>query len=198
MKTNMILPGVNRLALAVTTAGLMLVSVASVARGDQWDKRTILTVNEPIQVPNKVLPAGKYVMRLLDSPINRNIVQIYNADETQLETTILAIPNQRLQPRAMTVFTFWEATPGQPKALRAWFYPGDAYGQKFVYPKSAATQIPAISHQLVPTTEATHAAQMPSAEVTTTPETPAWVARKEIARIAPPPAPPAEPAPPTA
>ena len=31
------------------------------ARADQWDKKTIMTVNEAIQVPNKVLEAGTYV-----------------------------------------------------------------------------------------------------------------------------------------
>ena len=50
-------------------------------------------------------------------------------------TTILAIPNYRLQPTGKTVFTFWETPPGQPKALRAWFYPGDNFGQEFAYPK---------------------------------------------------------------
>jgi len=186
----------NRLALAVTTLGLMGIAVAPVARGGEWDKRTILTVNESIQVPNKVLPAGKYVMMLLDSPGNRHIVQIFNADETHLETTILAIPNYRLQPTGKTVFTFWETPPGQPKALRAWFYPGDNFGQEFAYPKSAATQIAAISHQPVPTTEATQADQFRSAEVTTTqPQesaaapAPAAPERQELAQNTPPPAP---------
>jgi hypothetical protein len=64
-----------------------------------------------------------------------------------LFTTILAIPNYRLQPTGKTVFTFWETPPGQPKALRAWFYPGDNFGQEFAYPKSAAVQIAAVSHQ---------------------------------------------------
>ncbi len=95
-------------------------------------------MNEPIQVPNKVLPPGTYVMKLLDSPSDRHIVQIFNADENHLFTTILAIPNYRIQPTGKTVFTFWETPPGQPKALRAWFYPGDNFGQEFAYPKSAA------------------------------------------------------------
>src|SRR6266567_5782981 len=30
-------------------------------RADESDKKTIVTVNEPIQVPGKVLPAGTYV-----------------------------------------------------------------------------------------------------------------------------------------
>ena len=173
------------LVLAVASVGLLGVALAPSARADEWNKKTILTVNESIQVPNKVLPPGKYVMKLLDSPSNRHIVQIFNNDETHLETTILAIPNYRLQPTGKTVFTFWETPPGQPKALRAWFYPGDNFGQEFAYPKSAATQIAAIAHEPVPTTEATQASEMRSAEVSTVqPE-------QQVAQAAPPPPAPA-------
>jgi hypothetical protein len=183
----------NRLVLALASVGVLGIALAPTARADEWNKKTIMTVNESIQVPNKVLPAGKYVIKLLDSPSDRHIVQIFNANETRLETTILAIPNYRLQPTGKTVFTFWETPPGQPKALRAWFYPGDNFGQEFAYPKSAAVEIAATSHQPVPTTEATKSSEMPSAPVTTTapPEQP----RQEVAQAPPPPQQP-EPTPP--
>ena len=184
----------NRLVLALASVGVLGIALAPTARADEWNKKTIMTVNESIQVPNKVLPAGKYVIKLLDSPSDRHIVQIFNADETHLETTILAIPNYRLQPTGKTVFTFWETPPGQPKALRAWFYPGDNFGQEFAYPKSAAVQIAAVAHQPVPTTEATQPAEMPSAAVTTTPA-PAEEPRQEVAQAAPPTQPEVQPAP---
>jgi hypothetical protein len=189
----------KRLVLAVASVGLFGIALAPSVLAGEWDKLTYLTVNESIQVPNKVLPPGKYAMRLLDSPSNRHVVQIFNADQTHLETTILAIPNERLQPTGKTVFTFWETPPGQPKALRAWFYPGDSFGQEFAYPKSAATQIAAVSHQPVPTTEATKESEFRSAEVTTT-QPPAQQevqqeTRQEIAQNTPPPAPEVAPAP---
>src|SRR3984893_8672901 len=186
----------TRFVVAMASVGMLGVALSSSARADEWNKKTVLTVSEPIQVPNQVLPAGKYVIKLLDSPSDRHIVQIFNGDESQLQTTILAIPNYRIEPTGKTVFTFWETPPGQPKALRAWFYPGDNFGQEFAYPKSAAVQIAAVSHQPVPTTEATQAADMPSAAVTTTPP-PAEEPRQEVAQAAPPPQPEpqAEPAP---
>jgi hypothetical protein len=181
----------NRLALTVASVGLLGIAISAAARADEWDKRTVLTVNESIQVPNQVLPPGKYVMKLLDSPSNRHIVQIFNADENHLITTILAIPNERLQPTGKTVFTFWETPPGQPKALRAWFYPGDNFGQEFAYPKSAATQIAAIAKAPVPTTEAQTQEELATAPVTTTPAP----QETEVAQNTPPPAPAPEPAP---
>ena len=185
----------NRLVLALATVGVLGIALAPTARADEWNKKTIMTVNESIQVPNKVLPAGKYVVKLLDSPSDRHIVQIFNADETHLETTILAIPNYRLQPTGKTVFTFWETPPGQPKALRAWFYPGDNFGQEFAYPKSAAVQIASVAHQPVPTTEATQPAEMPSAPVTTTAPPQETQPQQEVAQVTPPPQPQAAPAP---
>jgi hypothetical protein len=179
----------NRLVVAMASVGMLGVALAPGARADEWNKLTVMTINEPIQVPNKVLPAGTYVVKLLDSPSDRHIVQIFNKDQSHLETTILAIPNYRIQPTGKTVFTFWETPPGQPKALRAWFYPGDNFGQEFAYPKSAAAQIAAVSHEPVPTTEATQAAELPKAEVTQTQPEPVQEAQNT------PPPPPQEAAP---
>ena len=181
----------TRFVVAMASVGILGVALSSSARADEWNKKTVMTVNEPIQVPNKVLPAGTYVIKLLSSPSDRHIVQIFNADETQLQTTILAIPNYRIQPTGKTVFSFWETPPGQPKALRAWFYPGDNFGQEFAYPKSAAVQIAAVSHQPVPTTEATQAAELPQAEVTQTQPEP----QQEAQNTPPPPPQEAAPAP---
>ncbi|MGA6984103.1 MAG: hypothetical protein WBZ11_21295 [Candidatus Sulfotelmatobacter sp.] len=181
----------TRLVVAMASVGLLGFALSPSARADEWNKKTVMTVNEPFQVPNQVLPAGTYVIKLLDSQSDRHIVQIFNKDGSHLFTTILAIPNYRIQPTGKTVFTFWETPPGQPKALRAWFYPGDNFGQEFAYPKSAAVQIAAVAHQPVPTTEATQAAELPKAEVTQTQPEP----QQEAQNTPPPPPQEAAPAP---
>ena len=116
------------------------------------DKATKVTFNEPVQVPGKVLPAGTYVFRLQDSTSNRHIVQIFNEDHTSLITTVLAIPNYRLQPTGKTVLTYDERPADQPMALAAWFYPGDSSGQEFAYPKSEAEQLSRRNKREVPST----------------------------------------------
>jgi hypothetical protein len=146
----------NRKSLAaIACFSLATVAVMPSALADTWNKKTILTVNEPVQVPGALLQPGKYVMKLLDSPSNRHIVQIFNADETQLQTTILAIPNYRLQPTGKTEFQWWETPASQPRAMRAWFYPGDNFGQEFAYPKNTAVQIATYSNQNVPSVSQT-------------------------------------------
>jgi hypothetical protein len=152
---------------AVSCLGVTSFLVPQAAQADQWNKKTIITVNEPIQVPGKVLEPGKYVMKLLDSQSNRHIVQVFNEREDQLQTTVLAIPNYRMQPTGDTEFQWWETPAGQPKAMRAWFYPGDNFGQEFAYPKNEAVQIAASTAQNVPTTYAETEAELATAKVGT-------------------------------
>jgi hypothetical protein len=89
----------------------------------------------------KVLPAGTYVFKILNSTSNRHIVQIFNQDQTKVYATVLAIPNYRLTATDKTVITFRERPAGQPEALRAWFYPGRLWGEEFVYPKAKAMEL---------------------------------------------------------
>ena len=130
-------------------SGLFAMMLAAPAQADQWNKLTRLTVHETIQVPGATLPPGKYVMRLMDSPANRHIVQFFNEDQSRLITTVLAIPNQRMLDEITgdTQLSFYETPAGEPPALRAWFYPGDSFGQQFVYSRDEARTIAKRSNQ---------------------------------------------------
>jgi hypothetical protein len=133
--------------LAVTMLGAI---VLPSARADEWNKKTVVTFSQAVEVPGRVLPAGTYTFQLLDSPSDRHIVQIFNADGSQIITTILAINDYRLQPTGETVMKFSERPGDSPEALRAWFYPGDNFGQEFVYPKVRAIQLAQIERIPVP------------------------------------------------
>jgi hypothetical protein len=137
-------------SLAVIGVGLVGSAFVPKAHADAWDKKTIVTVNEPIIAGNKVLDPGTYVWRLMDSPSDRHIVQIFDKDQKHIQATILAIPNYKLQPDGKTQFTFWETPPGVPKAVRAWFYPGDNFGQEFAYPKKLVAQLASAAPVPVP------------------------------------------------
>jgi hypothetical protein len=100
------------------------------AKADEWDKKTVITIHQPIQIQGKVLEPGQYVMKLLESA-DRHIVQIYDVDDSKLEMTVLAIPAYRLDPTGDTRLTFAETPAGQAPALRTWFYPGDNSGFEF-------------------------------------------------------------------
>jgi hypothetical protein len=114
---------------------LMLLGIFFVPKGraDEADRKTIMTVKESIQVPGKVLPAGTYVLKLLNSS-DATLVSIFNADETHLITTVRGIPDSRRETPDKLILQFEERASGQPEALKEWFYPGDDTGVEFVYP----------------------------------------------------------------
>jgi len=144
----------TRFRVVVMMLGLALVALVfpSTMKGQTWNKRTKVTFSAPVEIPGvgaQVLPAGTYYFRLLDSLSNRHIVQIFNEREDHVYSTILVIPNYRLQATDRTVMTFRERAAGDPQAIRAWFYPGDNFGQEFVYPKKRAIELAKLVDQPV-------------------------------------------------
>jgi len=139
-----------RFTTALFAATIGLVAVAPKASADEWDKKTKVTISEPMEVPGAVLQPGTYVFKLVDSQSDRHIVQIQNEREDHTYATILAVPNYRIQQTGKSIFSFWETPAGQPKALRAWFYPADNFGQEFMYPKTRVTEINQLASQQVP------------------------------------------------
>jgi len=188
----------NRFRMATTlfAASVALVALSPYATADEWNKKTVVTISEPMEVPGVVLEPGTYVFKLVDSQADRNIVEIQNERENHTFATIIAVPNYRLRPTGKTVISLWETPAGQPKALRAWFFPGDNFGQEFRYPKTRAVEITQVAHEDVPVAAeqpvpTPQPAPQPAPEVAqnTEPPAPAPVA------AAPAPAPVAQPAP---
>jgi hypothetical protein len=132
---------------AVTVLGVTLLPSA---QADTWSKKTVVTFSQAVEIPGKILPAGTYTFQLLDSNSDRHIVQVFNADGSQIIATILAINDYRLKPTGETVMKFNERAGDAPDALRAWFYPGDNFGQEFVYPKVRAIQLAQTTQFVVP------------------------------------------------
>jgi hypothetical protein len=138
-----------RVVKALWCAAAITAFVAPAAHADEWNKKTILTFSGPVQVPGATLPAGSYVFKLADIPGNRHVVQVFDKDEKKIYTTILAIPNDRLDPTDDPVVLFSERARGSAQAIKVWYYPGDRIGDEFVYPKSQAMKIAKETHQRV-------------------------------------------------
>src|SRR5436190_5151978 len=138
-----------RFVKALCCAAALTVALAPGARADEWNKKTILTFSGPVQIPGVTLPAGSYVFKLADIPGNRHVVQVFDKDERKIYTTMLAIPNQRLDPSDKPVVLFSERASGSPQAVKVWYYPGETIGNEFVYPKEQAMRIARETHQSV-------------------------------------------------
>ena len=121
--------------LLMICLGVAVLFAQLAAKADDWNKATSLTFNQPVEIPGMALGPGTYVFKLLDSASDRDVVQIFNDDESRLYENVLAIPAFRSDPADKTVVTFEERAKGSPEAIHEWFYPGDRYGQEFVYPR---------------------------------------------------------------
>jgi len=138
-------------SIPIAISAMLLVGTAFLPalKADEWNKKTVVTFDQPVEIPGQVLSPGTYVFKLMDTIAERNVVQIFNKDESHLYATILAIPDYRLEPTGRTVINFEERAAQAPEAVKAWFYPGDNYGYEFVYPNSRATELAKRTNQNV-------------------------------------------------
>jgi hypothetical protein len=117
-------------ALAVLALGVMG-DLAPNARASEWDKKTNITINKSIEVEGTVLPAGSYVLKLVDLLSERHLVRILNAEENRVIASVFTIPIYKFRPADNSEFSFYESGDGQPPALHTWFYPGESVGFEF-------------------------------------------------------------------
>ena len=123
---------IRGLAILFCTALLVILAAPS-AQADQWNKKTVVTVSEAVEIPGMILEPGTYIFQLADSQSNRHIVQIWTEDGQRLITTVMAVPAYRQEVTGDSVIYLDERPADSPMAIRTWFYPGDNTGQEFVY-----------------------------------------------------------------
>ena len=151
-----------RLTVRLVAVFLLLGALVPMAHAQIGTKRkTKLTFNTPVQIPAPttesgvmVLPAGAYIFTLTDTQANRHIVEVSNEKGDKVYSTILTTPDYRVNASSKTVMYFTERAAGAPPAVKSWFYPGDNYGERFVYPKVKAVALAAEVKEPVPATEA--------------------------------------------
>src|SRR5690348_4704424 len=119
---------------------LLLTGASSWLRADEWDKKTDVTISNPIEIPGKVLAPGKYIFKLVDSPSNRHIVEVTSEDGKQVYAVMFTVAARRTTP-SKQILSFYEMPQGQPEAVRYWFWPGELDGQEFTYPHNRAVEI---------------------------------------------------------
>ena len=125
-----------RLVVFMATSAVVLFLFASLASADDWNRLTTAVFSEPVQVPGQVLPPGIYVFKLADVSGERNIVQIWNSDQTILYATVMGFPEYLPEGPTQNRFTLETREGKTPKALKFWFQAGNPVGERFVYPKA--------------------------------------------------------------
>jgi hypothetical protein len=116
-------------------AAMLCATLGTGASADTWNKKTIVTFADSVEIPGQVLSAGTYVFKLANNIADRNIVEIWLGDETRL-LALLTVPDYRPDSPNKTTFEFAERPADSLMAVRAWLYPGEKTGREFVYPHS--------------------------------------------------------------
>jgi hypothetical protein len=140
----------HTLARLLFLSSLVAVATAAPASAQTaLNNRTVMTFSQPVEVPGKILPAGTYTFEMNDAGMNRHVIQIMDAGGTKLVALVLAIPSYRAAATEETVVKFAEVMPGQPQAIRQWYYPGQTTGNEMVYSKTRARELAVASNVAV-------------------------------------------------
>jgi len=67
-------------AFCLLAATVLGAAVLPIARADESNKKTIVTFSQAMEVPGKKSACRHVYLSTLDSPADRHIVQIFNAD----------------------------------------------------------------------------------------------------------------------
>jgi hypothetical protein len=100
--------------LTALATSLMSSTFIPSLKAGELDKKTIITISQPVAVEGTTLPAGQYVLKLQEDQSSRNIVRIFDGDGRRLIATVLAIHAYRLEPTGETEFKFYDSPAGQP------------------------------------------------------------------------------------
>jgi LPXTG-motif cell wall-anchored protein len=135
--------------LFLFAAGMWLLPAKAGAQGDA-QRRAMMTLTEPAEIPGTVLQPGTYVVKVMDYRDEKEIVQFSSEDEKTVFATVLAIRDRRVRTDdGQTGFVYFQRLEGSPIALKSWYYGGDEWGEVFVYPRSKAVVIAQATHEPV-------------------------------------------------
>jgi hypothetical protein len=98
-----------------------------------WNQKTELSFSQAVEIPGRILPAGRYWFVLDNSPADRNVVQVFSGDWSKEWAILLTIPTYRSQSTDITEVKFAERAHDKPEALLTWYYPGRLTGHEFLY-----------------------------------------------------------------
>lgn len=123
---------IRTLQIAICAA-VLCAALGTSARADNWDRKTVVTFNNAVEIPGQVLPPGTYVFKLVNLPNSRNLVQIMNEDQSFTFATLQTVSTYRWHATEHTLFRLDERAGDSPEAIRTWYYPGDNRGLDFIY-----------------------------------------------------------------
>ena len=117
----------------IALVATVLAMVTPNAQAQSLEEKMHVTFSGPVELPGEVLPAGSYIFEALE---NGHLTRILSGDEQHVMATLFTVPDERMEPVEKPTVILGESTQGTPQQVKAWFFPGDAIGNEFIYPKT--------------------------------------------------------------
>ena len=93
---------------------------------------TIVTFDQPVEIPGHVLPAGTYTF----VERGRSVVQVWDKYESKLFATLITNAAEQSQyADQRQEFEFEKSASDAPMELKAWFMGSNSLGHEFIYEK---------------------------------------------------------------
>ena len=136
-------------AMLASAAALVWCLSASTATADDYNRRTILTIDQTMAVPGATLTPGTYTFILGNPETSRDVVLILREDGTPVTSAHITRVSRNNENRDLALFVALNENGDMPM-MRGWFYPGDRDGYQFVYPTEQARTIARLESVEIP------------------------------------------------
>lgn len=140
-----------RRAMLTSAAALVWCLSASTATADDYNRRTVLTIEQPMVVPGATLTPGTYTFILGNPETSRDVVNILREDGTPVISAHVTRVSRNNDNRDLALFVAMNENGAMPM-LKGWFYPGDRDGYQFVYPMEQARTMARLESVEIPVT----------------------------------------------
>lgn len=112
----------------------------STAKADDYNRLTILTINQTMMVPGATLTPGTYTFKLANPDSSRDVVTIMRDDGSVVTSANVKRTMERNSDKLDLALAV-AVNEGAMPVMKGWFYPGLSDGFQFVYPKEQARTI---------------------------------------------------------
>ncbi len=127
-------------AMLASAAALAWCLGTSSASADDWNRKTILTIDQPMVVPGATLTPGTYTFTLGNPETSRDVVYVLREDGTFVTSAHVVHMQRSNDKRNLALWVALNENRSMP-AMKGWFFPGMMDGYQFVYPKEQARTI---------------------------------------------------------
>jgi hypothetical protein len=142
-------------AMLISTVALALCIGTATANADEWNRETILTIDQPMVVPGATLTPGTYTFTLGNENSSRDLVYIFRGEhgDRSFVTSAKVIRMQRSDDKRDLALAVAMNAEGSAPVMKGWFYPGAMDGFEFVYPKAERQVIARAETVVIPVAE---------------------------------------------